>query len=199
MGKFNKSVLIAKGKVSIEGLDELVDVFQQLTTNKKDGKLVAAMRFAMKPLQEKVKSSAPSKTKTTTGALKKSISLKAKKFGRGKNKVIQGLVGPKLGKSVTKFGRLFNPIRYSYLLERGAVSHSIHAKKLAKLTTFVGPLREGSKRQVTPSSYQHPGATAKPFMKPALESMGGEIFNRFAEKMKEIISTLGIKKTKGAK
>lgn len=35
MGKFNKSVLIAKGKVSIEGLDELVDVFQQLTSNKK--------------------------------------------------------------------------------------------------------------------------------------------------------------------
>ncbi len=47
MGKFNKSVLIAKGKVSIEGLDELVDVFQQLTSNKKDGKLVAAMRYAM--------------------------------------------------------------------------------------------------------------------------------------------------------
>lgn len=199
MGKFNKSVLIAKGKVSIEGLDELVDVFQQLTSNKKDGKLVAAMRFAMKPLQEKVKSSAPSKTKTTTGALKRSISLKAKKFGRGKNKVIQGLVGPKLGKSVTKFGRRFDPTHYAHLLERGAASHSIQPKKLAKLTTFVGPLKEGSKRQVTPSSYQHPGATAKPFMKPALESMGGEIFNRFAEKMKEIISTLGIKKTKGAK
>jgi len=199
MGKFNKSVLIAKGKVSIEGLDELVDVFQQLTSNKKDGKLVAAMRYAMKPLQEKVKSNAPSKTKTTTGALKRSISLKAKKFGRGKNKVIQGLVGPKLGKSVTKFGRRFDPIHYAHLLERGAASHSIQPKKLAKLTTFVGPLREGSKRQVKPSSYQHPGATAKPFMNPALESMGGEIFNRFAEKMKEIISTLGIKKTKGAK
>ena len=199
MGKFNKSVLIAKGKVSIEGLDELVDVFQQLTSNKKDGKLVAAMRYAMKPLQEKVKSNSPSKTKTTTGALKRSISLKAKKFGRGKNKVIQGLVGPKLGKSIRRFGRNFDPIHYAHLLERGAATHAIQPKKLAKLTTFVGPLREGSKRQVKPSSYQHPGATAKPFMKPALESMGGEIFNRFAEKMKEIISTLGIKKTKGAK
>lgn len=199
MGKFNKSVLIAKGKVAIEGLDELVDVFQQLTSNKKDGKLVAAMRYAMKPLQEKVKSAAPSKTKTTTGALKRSISLKAKKFGRGKNKVIQGLVGPKFGKSVNKFGRRFDPIHYAHLVERGAAGHSIQPKKLAKLTTFVGPLREGSKRQVKPTSYQHPGATAKPFMKPALESMGGEIFNRFAEKMKEIISTLGIKKSKGAK
>lgn len=157
------------------------------------------MRYAMKPLQEKVKSAAPSKTKTTTGALKRSISLKVKKFGRGKNKVIQGLVGPKFGKSVNKFGRRFDPIHYAHLLERGAAGHSIQPKKLAKLTTFVGPLKEGSKRQVKPSSYQHPGATAKPFMKPALESMGGEIFNRFAEKMKEIISTLGIKKTKGAK
>lgn len=94
MGKFNKSVLIAKGKVSIEGLDELVDVFQQLTSNKKDGKLVAAMRFAMKPLQEKVKSNAPSKTKTTTGALKRSISLKAKKFGRGKIKLFKVWLAP---------------------------------------------------------------------------------------------------------
>lgn len=190
----NKSILIAKGSVKVEGLDELIDVFQQLTSNKKDGKLVAAMRFAMKPLQEAVKSAAPSKTKTTTGALKRSISIKAKKFGRGKKKVIQGLVGPKLGKSIRRFGRNFDPIHYAHLLERGAASHSISPKKLQKLTTFVGPLKEGSKRQVSPSSYQHPGATAKPFMNPALDSKGGEIFNRFAEKMKEIISTVGIRK-----
>ena len=148
----------------------------------------------MKPLQEAVKSAAPSKTKTTTGALKRSISIKAKKFGRGKNKVIQGLVGPKLGKSIRRFGRTFDPIHYAHLLERGAASHSISPKKLQKLTTFVGPLKAGSKRQVSPSSYQHPGATAKPFMKTALDSMGGEIFNRFAEKMKEIIATVGIRK-----
>jgi HK97 gp10 family phage protein len=190
----NKSILIAKGSVKVEGLDELIDVFQQLTSNKKDGKLVAAMRFAMKPLQEAVKSAAPSKTKTTTGALKRSISIKAKKFGRGKKKVIQGLVGPKLGKSIRRFGRNFDPIHYAHLLERGAASHSISPKKLQKLTTFVGPLKEGSKRQVSPSSYQHPGATAKPFMNPALDSKGGEIFNRFAEKMKEIIATVGIRK-----
>jgi HK97 gp10 family phage protein len=190
----NKSILIAKGSVKVEGLDELIDVFQQLTSNKKDGKLVAAMRFAMKPLQEAVKSAAPSKTKTTTGAFKRSISIKAKKFGRGKKKVIQGLVGPKLGKSIRRFGRNFDPIHYAHLLERGAASHSISPKKLQKLTTFVGPLKEGSKRQVSPSSYQHPGATAKPFMNPALDSKGGEIFNRFAEKMKEIISTVGIRK-----
>ena len=190
----NKSILFNKGSVKVEGLDELIDVFQQLTSNKKDGKLVAAMRYAMKPLQEAVKSAAPSKTKTTTGALKRSISIKAKKFGRGKNKVIQGLVGPKLGKSIRRFGRTFDPIHYAHLLERGAASHSISPKKLQKLTTFVGPLKAGSKRQVSPSSYQHPGATAKPFMKTALDSMGGEIFNRFAEKMKEIIATVGIRK-----
>ena len=190
----NKSILFNKGSVKVEGLDELIDVFQQLTSNKKDGKLVAAMRYAMKPLQEKVKSNSPSKTKTTTGALKRSISIKAKKFGRGKNKVIQGLVGPKLGKSIRRFGRTFDPIHYAHLLERGAASHSISPKKLQKLTTFVGPLKAGSKRQVSPSSYQHPGATAKPFMKTALDSMGGEIFNRFAEKMKEIIATVGIRK-----
>ena len=189
-----KSILFNKGSVKVEGLDELIDVFQQLTSNKKDGKLVAAMRYAMKPLQEAVKSAAPNKTKTTTGALKRSISIKAKKFGRGKNKVIQGLVGPKLGKSIRRFGRTFDPIHYAHLLERGAASHSISPNKLQKLTTFVGPLKAGSKRQVSPSSYQHPGATAKPFMKTALDSMGGEIFNRFAEKMKEIIATVGIRK-----
>lgn len=196
---FNKSILIAKGKVKIEGLDELVDTFQQLTSNKKDGKLVAAMRFALKPLQEKVKSAAPSKTKNTTGALKRSIVLKAKKYGRGKNKVVQGLVGPKIGKSITKFSRVFDPVHYAHLIERGAASHSIKAKKLSKLTTFMGPLKEGSKKQVKPSAYTHPGATAKPFMKPALDAVGQNIYQRFCEKMKEIIASIGIKKTKGAK
>lgn len=171
---FNKSTLIAKGKVKIEGLDELVDTFQQLTSNKKDGKLVAAMRFALKPLQEKVKSAAPGKTQNTTGALKRSIVLKAKKYGRGKNKVVQGLVGPKIGKSITKFSRVFDPVHYAHLVERGAASHSIKAKKL--------------------SAYTHPGATAKPFMKPALDAVGQNIYQRFCEKMKEIIASIGIKK-----
>jgi HK97 gp10 family phage protein len=201
MSKLDRSNLIKKGKVSIEGLDALLQTFKDLTGGKSDTKLVSAMRYAMQPLQKQVKANAPRQRSNKNkqgrlGLLRKSIGLKTKKYGRGVNKRIVGFVGPKISTIFVKGKFVSKPHKYAHLVERGASSHAIKPRKLAKLNTFMGPLslRERSKKQVTLSSYQHPGAREEPFMKPALAAVGSQIFNRFAEKMAEIISKVGVKK-----
>ena len=199
MSKLDRSNLIKKGKVSIEGLDALLQTFKDLTGGKSDTKLVSAMRYALQPLQKQVRANAPrmrsNKNKDgRLGLLRKSIGLKTKKYGRGVNKRIVGFVGPKLSTIFIKGKFKALPFKYAHLVERGASSHAIKPRKLERLNTFMGPLKEGSKRQVTLSNYQHPGATKKPFMKPALDAVGGQIYERFMEKMKEIISKVGVRK-----
>lgn len=199
MSKLDRSQLIKKGKVSIGGLDALLQTFKDLTGGKSDTKLVSAMRYALQPLQKQVKANAPrmrsNKNKDgRLGLLKKSIGLKTKKYGRGVKKGIVGMVGPKLSTTFERGKFKALPYKYAHLVERGAKGHAIKPRKLEKLNTFIGPLKEGSKRQVTMSNYQHPGATARPFMKPALEAVGGQIFGRFMEKMSEIIQKAGGKK-----
>jgi HK97 gp10 family phage protein len=195
MSKLDRSILFKKGQTKIEGLDALVAKFKELTGGKSEAKLVTAMRYALQPLQKQVRANAPrsksNKNKSgRTGLLKKSIAVKAKKFGRGAKKRIVGLVGPKFSThKVLKNGLKIEPYRYAHLVERGAVPHVVSPRRKEKNKTFVGPIMPGRFK-----SWIHPGATAKPFMKPALATVGSQIFNRFAEKVKEIISKIGVKK-----
>jgi|LakMenE18May11ns_1017448.scaffolds.fasta_scaffold9859171_2 HK97 gp10 family phage protein len=199
MSKLDRSNLIKKGKVSIGGLDALLQTFKDLTGGKSDTKLVSAMRYALQPLQKQVKANAPRQRSNKNkqgrlGLLRKSIGLKTKKYGRGVKKRIVGFVGPKISTIFVKGKFISKPHKYAHLVERGATSHAIKPRKLERLNTFMGPLKEGSKKQVTLSSYRHPGATKKPFMKPALAAVGSQIFNRFGEKMIEIIQQSGGRK-----
>jgi HK97 gp10 family phage protein len=202
MGKLDRSVLIKKGRVSIDGLDSLVETFRTLTGEKADAKLVSAMKYALKPLQEKVKALAPKKhkgdrkhLKATTGMLKKSISFKSKKYGRGKKKKVVGLVGPKFIKSsMPPSSRQIIPAFYAHLVERGTEPHTVSPRAKEKRKSFTGPIMPNRFK-----SWTHPGAKAKPFMEPALKAVGSEIFERFAQKARELIQSIGIKKIKGAK
>ena len=195
MSKLDRSNLIKKGKVSIEGLDAMLQTFKDLTGGKADTKLVSAMRYALQPLQKQVKANAPrlrtNKNKDgRTGLLRRSIAVKARKYGGRNKKKILGLVGPKFStKLMLKNGLKIEPYRYAHLVERGASSHTVSPRRKEKNKSFVGPVMPGRFK-----SWQHPGAKAKPFMKPALEAVGSQIFNRFAEKMKEIISSMGGRK-----
>jgi HK97 gp10 family phage protein len=199
MSKLDRSILFKKGQTKIEGLDQLISKFRELTGGKSDTKLVSAMRYALQPLQKQVKANAPRQRSNKNkqgrlGLLRKSIGLKTKKYGRGVKKRIIGFVGPKISTVFVKGKFISKPHKYAHLVERGATSHAIKPRKLERLNTFMGPLKEGSKKQVTLSSYRHPGATKKPFMKPALATVGSQILSRFAEKMKEIISKIGVRK-----
>ena len=194
MSKLDRSNLIKKGKVSIEGLDALLQTFKDLTGGKSDTKLVSAMRYAMQPLQKQVKANAPRQRSNKNkqgrlGLLRKSIGLKTKKYGRGVNKKIIGFVGPKISTIFVKGKFISKPHKYAHLVERGASSHTVSPRRKEKQKSFTGPIMPGRFK-----SWQHPGATAKPFMKPALASVGSQIFNRFAEKMAEIISKVGVRK-----
>jgi HK97 gp10 family phage protein len=195
MSKLDKSKLIKAGKVSIEGLDTLVKTFKDLTGGKSDTKLVSAMRYALQPLQKQMKANAPrlrsNKNKDgRTGLLRKAIAVKAKKYGGRNKKKILGLVGPKFStKLILKNGLKIEPFRYAHLVERGAAPHKVSPRGKEKRKSFVGPIMPGRFK-----SWMHPGAKAKPFMKPALDAVGSQIFNRFAEKMKEIISSMGGRK-----
>lgn len=193
MGKLDRSVLIKKGKVTIQGLDDIVQTFRDLTGNKADAKLAQAMKYALKPLQEKVKSLAPKKRKgdrkhlkASTGLLKRSISLKSKKYGRGKKKKVVGLVGPKFLKSTSPNGKTIIPAFYAHLVERGTASHTVSPRAKEKLKSFVGPIQPNRFK-----SWTHPGAKAKAFMAPALKAVGSQIYAKFAEKLKEIIASFG--------
>lgn len=195
MSKLDRSNLIKKGKVSIEGLDALLQTFKDLTGGKSDAKLVSAMRYAMQPLQKQVKANAPRQRSNKNkdgrfGLLRKSIGLKTKKYGRGVKKKILGLVGPKLSTfMVRKNGGKIEPAKYAHLVERGASPHTVSPRRKEKQKSFVGPVMPGRFK-----SWQHPGATEKPFMKPALAAVGNQIYGRFMEKMKEIISSMGARK-----
>lgn len=193
MGKLDRSVLIKKGKVTIQGLDDIVQTFRDLTGNKADAKLAQAMKYALKPLQEKVKSLAPKKRKgdrkhlkASTGLLKRSISLKSKKYGRGKKKKVVGLVGPKIKIFSDEKGKEIRPYNYAHLVERGTTSHTVKSMSKKRQRQFIGPLKPNQIR-----SWTHPGAKAKPFMASALKAVGSQIYARFAEKLKEIIASFG--------
>jgi HK97 gp10 family phage protein len=200
MGKLDRSVLIKKGRVSIDGLDSLVETFRTLTGEKADAKLVQAMKYAIQPLKEQVKSLAPKKKKgdgkhikATTGLLKRMISFKSKKYGRGQKKKILGLVGPKIKTFSDHLGNKIIPAFYAHLVERGTASHTVSPRSKEKRKSFVGPIIPNRFK-----SWTHPGAKAKPFMEPALKSVGSQIFGRFAEKCREIIANFG-KPKKGKK
>lgn len=201
MSKLDKSILIKKGKVNIEGLDEIVQTFRNMTGDKADGKLVQAMRYALKPLQEKVKSLAPKKRKgdknhlkATSGLLKRSISFKSKKYGRGQKKKVVGLVGPKLRIFSDSKGNKIRPYYYAHLVERGTASHTVKSMSKKRQKEIGDKLQQNQLR-----SWTHPGAKAKAFMAPALKAVGPEIFERFTAKVKEILQTIGTKKTRGPK
>ena len=201
MGKLDRSVLIKKGRVSIDGLDSLVETFRTLTGEKADSKLVSAMKYALKPLQEKVKALAPKKhkgdrkhLKATSGLLKRMISFKSKKYGKGRKKKIVGLVGPKLRTFSDHLGNKIIPAFYAHLVEKGTASHIVKSLSKKRQKELGNKLNQNQIK-----SWTHPGAKAKPFMEPALKAVGSEIFDRFAQKARELIQSIGVKKIKGAK
>ena len=132
--------------------------------------------------------------KDTTGFLKKMIGFKSKRYGKRNNKKVIGFVGPKLGKLFNAKGKEVRPYSYAHLLERGTASHTVSPRAKEKLKSFAGPIQPNRFK-----SWTHPGAKAKAFMAPALKAVGPEIFERFTAKVKEILQTLGVKKTRGPK
>lgn len=110
-----------------------------------------ASRKAFAPVVKTAKEKAPKES----GLLKKSIGVKQKSYPRAGR--IATIVGARTGFAQevsvdTPFGPKTvrrDPVKYSHLVEFGTAPHSVGSGD---------------------SEYQHPGATAKPFMRPAFDA-----------------------------
>lgn len=121
-----------------------------------------AVRAGAKLVQQAAKARAPKRKRS--GALKRSIGIKAAKGRKGKT-LAYAVVGARR-KVITRYkGRKTVPANYAHLVEKGTKPHSLLKRAkgaLAKLKRLA-QVKAGVGRQ-------HPGAKAKPFLRPALES-----------------------------
>jgi HK97 gp10 family phage protein len=128
--------------IDIVGNPELQSVWRDAT----DKHMLRALRAGMTRVGAVVRSKARSLVPVETGVLKRSIGQKV-----GRNKVRSAhyvVIGPR--KQFKEKGRW--PVKYAHLVEGGTQPHTIKRRGRTKTIEF-----------------RHKGATAKPFMAPALE------------------------------
>lgn len=146
----------------VEGDEKLVEALESLPAKTESRILRVSVASALKPIRTKMIELL--RDNRRTGLLARSIATQVTLHRRTHTAV--GKVGPKVGKTVVRTlkrtiqGRTFrfkikiNPEKYAHLVEYGTQPHS-----LGKGTR----LRQG----IDTGGRQHPGAKAKPFMRPA--------------------------------
>ena len=110
-----------------------------------------------------VRNEARSKCPVRTGALRKSIRIRRRKVSRGDFMVVYG-VGP--------------TVYYGHLVEYGTKAHWI--KPRVKRDLAIG--------QNVRAKVYHPGATPRPYLRPALDSNKDRIISAMRDKLNEGIS-----------
>lgn len=141
--------------ISLVGDKELIAKLMALGPKVYKNVVSKAARRAMAPVIKTARQLAPKET----GQLRKSIGVKQKKYPR--NGRIVTIVGPRTGFEITTtvdtiFGKLKttrNPVKYAHLVEYGTRAHTLASV-------------DGDKLKIM----SHPGATAKPFMRPAFDA-----------------------------
>lgn len=127
----------------VKGLKELMDSMRRLPQSLQDKALPRAVLAGAGVIRDEARRLCPKKS----GRLARSIV--AKKVRKATGGVIYQ-VGPKLF--------------YGQMVEFGTGPHTIKAKKLGKV------LKLGRWRNIYARSIEHPGASAKPFLRPAFDS-----------------------------
>lgn len=125
-----------------------------------------AVTFAIKPLLKSMKAKVP----VVFGQLKRSLKIKQKNYKR--QGIVFALVGPDAAVKDPVTGA--RPVKYAHLVEFGTAPHEVNAKRGKVLTLLVGPV----------TKIEHPGARAKPFMRPALAENKNKILSNYIKKMK---------------
>lgn len=170
--------------------------------------VVATLKGLPAKLQRKIMRKALSKaTKGTvaaarrlvpreTGLLKKSIGRKVVTYKE--SGVLVVVIGPRKGfrQDVTRRGRgkpsIADPVNYAHLVEFGTKPHS-----LLKGASSRGRLKKATADLVARGIGKiHPGAKARPFLRPAFDQTKGQILQIFAE---EVQKGLAAEMAKGVK
>jgi HK97 gp10 family phage protein len=148
------------------GIEELGQVLDGLAGDKKlSNKVVRGiLNKAAKPIIQKAQELAPQED----GDLKKSIGTIP---GRGRGKGEQVYVGPRRGGRFKGYA--------GHLVEYGTAPHLIKAKAADGLLHLRG--------NVFATEVQHPGAAARPFMRPAFDAKKDEAIGIIKDECKAII------------
>lgn len=155
--------------VNISGGKQLAQFLQQLPLNIERNIMRAALRSGARVIADEAKKNVP----VQYGELKASIRT-------GSNRKKGG---------VEAYARAGNKKAYYYrFVEYGTAAHIIKAGKNKQMLIFTA--RDG--RKVETLQVNHPGAVAKPYMRPALDSKGNEAVQAVAQKIKERLTEHGI-------
>lgn len=111
-------------------------------TAKRRAIAMKSVKAGAKLVQQAAKVRAPKRKKS--GALRQSLGIKSEKGKRGKTLAF-AVVGARSKVVKTYKGKTIKPAKYAHLVEKGTQAHDVAGKR-------------------------HPGAKAKPFLKPALDS-----------------------------
>ena len=149
-------------KIKLEGLEEAFRNLAEFPRNLQGPMLRAAVRAASTPMLQRARMLCPV---GDTGLLRKSLGRRFKTYR--KNGVVAVYMGPRRGFKTIINGRAVNPTNYAHLVEYGTSQH------------FLG--KKGSKE----TGLLHPGARARPFLRPAFDQTKGIAVEMFVQKINE--------------
>lgn len=163
------------GAVTIVGEVELKKRLDRLAS---DGARRRMARPAIREAAAEIRKAAKALAPVDTGLLKKSI--KSVVRTSKKQGVVYAVIGPAtgMGADVVRDGRpqYADPAKYAHLVEYGTAPHVIQTKTTQSLRLPDGRFR---------ALVHHPGAAAKPFLRPAYDSVPAQkiIARRMAEEL----------------
>ena len=151
-------------EINIKGGEELSKALKQLSPKIEKNIMRAALRAGAKVIADEAKRNVPEKS----GELKKSIRSGSKATRQG-----QVIATAKAGNDKAWYWRF---------VEFGTQAHLIMAKN-QKSMAFGG---------VFAKQIEHPGATARPFMRPALDAKAQEAIQKVADVVRQRLTKEGI-------
>lgn len=160
-------------KVEVKGMPELLAALEQLGPKIENNVLRGALRAGMKVIELEAKRN----VSVVSGELQRTIRSGVKRKRVNGRLVAYVAAGPKekpvKGKKAAKNA---NDGWYAHFVELGTASHLIKAKPPNK-TLAIGP-----------AEVMHPGATKKPFIRPAVDSKGQEALEAARDYVKTRLS-----------
>lgn len=167
---------------SIGGLKELVETLNTLPLKIERNIMRAALRQGANVVAKEAKQNVP----VRYGNLKRSIRT-------GTNRTPTGVEGYVRAGGRKGGGKKDKSAFYAKFIEFGAGAHDITAGKNKKLLAFVPKGMGLVGKKVVTYSVHHPGTTAKPFLRPAMDARSSDAIAAVASKIRERLNDRDIK------
>lgn len=156
---------------TLTGIDQLLKNLRQINAELAKRAPSAAVRAGSRIIINEARIRTPIKT----GSLKKSIGLRIRKYSR--SNTLTGIIGPRSIPYATPSGKK-NPAFYGHLVEFGTAPHDLTSNK-----KFIA--RKGA---------HHPGAQARPYLRPAWDAAAPAARSAVINKVKEIFRSAAASK-----